>query len=127
MAWFQPQPVRRLPFYLCKLLVDEENWVLASWHFSTDSLRYPVQVICQIFDIYFKFGPQRRDGYSSAVPVIRCQVSYIISLIVDQALGCCDDAGCQGILGIEKVTFYIPNYLGPTSSGDFIVWWLIVR
>ena len=35
--------------------------------------------------------------------------------------------GCQGVLGIGRVTFHIPNSLVPSGSGDFFGRCLIVR
>ena len=39
----------------------------------------------------------------------------------------CDDAGCQGVPVIRRVTFHIFKYLEPTVSGDFVGWWLVFK
>ena len=42
-----------------------------------------------------------------------------------QSFDWCYDVGWQGVPVIGRVTFYIPNYFGPTGSGDFwAVGWL---
>ena len=48
------------------------------------------------------------------------QIGYCIILVVDQAFGCCEDTGYQGVPGIGRVTFHITNHLGPMGSGDFV-------
>ena len=62
--------------------------------------------------------------------LLRCACDwfgYWISLVVAHDLNHRDDAGCQGVPGIRRVTVPITDYLGPTCRGGFIVCWMVVR